>query len=643
MKYFNFLFYIPLLRLSGFSSDLFEIIKEVYKDILSADLIKALFENESQKCCILVDGLDEWTPSENKHIPQHVSYGIPSGHRLRNASIVTLSRPSAKGILNLKSSEFDVRIKLLGVDADEVKELAKRYMEIQNKNDLSVNEFMDEAVANFKHLEKTPLLVKQLVWMLNQGIEIEDSVAGVYCNIINIMLGWCENKDDSKADEEPIKFENYEVMQLPTKLSIFPRCRKNRSLILVLGKLAFDALLGNSPIFGRSILTESGLSKLDISELTKTGILEEEVNIDPTLEQTSFTFTHMSYLEFFGAVYISINNSNTRDPTTSKRRKCDISTPLQELFKKVKSAADILQLSNVVEMICDLSPDLFGEVAGHVYDIVETDDSLASYRTTLLENDMDEPEMIQTLLEDCYFKCYPECTSDTTISLSDIIIDAGISWSFLGRLNTQKVLSVCVCNLFNGPENIYEWIPRLSKLQILCIFTEYIRCENFDKLLHSIQKVVSLRKLIMYDRRYDNPLQRPLLCENVYDCPTHFINLTDHENLVEIHFQNVSCFEFGIKDPYQLETLCLIDSFGHNVNYDGIVAFVQRAKNLKELTLVLTYGESDELYSVDLSQHFKLEHVDLTHFIPSFGSIENVTNLSSFSFSISEYSHRLTA
>ncbi|XP_060569438.1 uncharacterized protein LOC132727867 [Ruditapes philippinarum] len=645
MKFFKFLFFIPLSRMSGFSIDVLEMIKEMYKDILSNDLICTLFEKESHECCILIDGLDEWTPPKNNPCPQHVSYGIPNGSGLKNATFVTFSRPSAKGILNLKSSEYDMKINLQGVDKESVEELASNYMKLQNRNNLTVRGFMGKIRDNFEHVDLKPLLIQQLVWMFCQEKELGTCVPEVNCNLVNILFGWNQSKDENDStDEDTVQYRAIEDMELPDKLRQLPRCQANKSSILSLGKLAFDELTADTStcIFGRLKLLECGFSKNDINLLTRTGFIEEQTKIDPSLETTSFTFIHRSYLEFFAAIYVT-SFPKSKGPPPCKARRLSKQTALHEFFTAFKSIADILRMSKVVETICYLAPNLLREITEHVYEVVHQDVSFVDYRKTLPHNDIREPEMIQMLLEDWALYCDDaQETQQTTLSLSDITINIDTNLSFLHKIDPEKVLSLCSYSLTYLPEDVCKWIALLHHLQVICIFTEEISCEELDNLFESIEKLVSLQELIMYDRTYNNPDMIGPICNNLEYCPTHILSLTNHNKLVRIHFEKVCCFEIDCeKLPINLESLFIMDSFGHDSSdyHEELCKLVPSAKNLKHLTLATYGGDEYDDHSLDLSQNTLLQTVNLNYFVCCLGSAENVKSLVSFSISESNLKH----
>ncbi|XP_053397565.1 uncharacterized protein LOC123551999 isoform X1 [Mercenaria mercenaria] len=519
MEMFDFLFFVPLQRMSEFSSDILEMIRELYKDIVSDELIKRIFCEESDHCCIIADGLDEWTiPKQFPH-PRHITYGIPNGDRVQNATIVTLSRPSAKGILNLKSSECDRKIVLRGVSKESLGRFTRKYMSIQTRigyiplseeeeeEESSASDFLEKLLeTKFHNLEKTPMLLQQLVWLYCRRKDIGTSISDIYSNIVNIMFGWSKNKEDEDCTDDsanvPIELEG---MELPELLKNFPRCETNQRFIFILSKLSFEALTDSTSSYtlGRSKLQKCGLSQADIASLIKFGIIEEYNSLDPTFEQTYFSFIHLSYLEFFAAVYVSIRYHALHSSSQAKKRKKE-RTPLEDIFLKLHSTAHILEMSNLFIMLCGLSPFLVEELFCLISKTVRTDERLISNRENLFESDIEEPELIQKLLQDCCLEC---SDFNTAICLSDIFITSSNSY-LIRQINPKEVLSLCIEHYFLWDDYTVNWITQLPHLQLACIEIDNVECGKFDKLLEALKQVVSLKQLFLYNRYNSTNIQR---------------------------------------------------------------------------------------------------------------------------------------
>ncbi|XP_053402227.1 uncharacterized protein LOC128557824 isoform X2 [Mercenaria mercenaria] len=273
MRKFEFLFFVPLQRMSGLG-DITEMIEAIVKafGLTTDDFIDRIFEQESERCLIVADGLDEWTYPKAASVLQHVSCGLPNRDEARRATLITLSRPSAKGILNMKSSEYDQNVELVGIIS--VQHFIEKYLSKFNNTDLSYCILMMKLkMTNHEHLEKTPLLLQQLVWLYGSGNRIGKSVSDTYSHLVNIMLGWSQNKEEGEKEDQTGVTNEWRGIQLPGLLQKFPRFEANKRFLVQLARVAFEALTSEmgSITFSPSHLRKSGVSKEGISTLIKLG------------------------------------------------------------------------------------------------------------------------------------------------------------------------------------------------------------------------------------------------------------------------------------------------------------------------------------------------------------------------------------
>ncbi|XP_060575258.1 uncharacterized protein LOC132732778 [Ruditapes philippinarum] len=369
---YEFLFFIPLQFMAAFKSDVtVDMIKELTKGLtLNSELIDNIFQQDSGRCLIIADSLDEWTPLPKDIVRKpHVSFGIPNGDLAKDATCITLSRPSAIGILNLKNSEIDLKLQLLGISSSSLKLFIERYISNTNSPGKSYKEFIKIIkTKQINHVEETPLLLQQLLWLYCTGLELGKSVSETYCQILNIMCNWLEHKNDGNdgRDGQNDAKEDKNIV-LPESLQKYPRLRTNKRILFLTGATAFDVLTSGSikNVFGRRHLLEKGLYVDDITKLLQFGILNESNCFDPTQEDTQFVFIHMSYLEFFAALYVT-SNENIKENQCFGDKRDKIQAGIEKLLVTCKSASEILQLSNVIKMVCGLSPILIGDLSKRI-------------------------------------------------------------------------------------------------------------------------------------------------------------------------------------------------------------------------------------------------------------------------------------
>ncbi|XP_060591648.1 uncharacterized protein LOC132746488 isoform X2 [Ruditapes philippinarum] len=417
LRQYEFLFFIPLQFMSALKSDVtVDMIKELTREFSSnTELIDKIFQEDSRRCLIIADSLDEWKPPKEVVQKPHVSYGIPNGDRAKDATVIILSRPSSTGILNLKNSEIDLKLQLLGITNESLKSFIKRYIFKFSVRKKSWFHFLSLCRSKgIEHVEKTPLLLQQLLWLYCNDKELGNSVSETYCHIFNTMYGWLDQKTKGRENDASQTKEDYKKVDLPAMLKKFPRLKEKSHVLFRLGKIAYETLTSDiQTASGLSCLIKKDLVDSDVNELKRFGILNESNCYDPTLEDTQLSFIHISYLEFFAALYIT--TYYTIDSITKN------DSVLDELFGTCKSASDVLQLSNVIKMSCELSPALISYLSKRISCIVNEDEQILNLRKNEIFRRNDKVVLIQRLI----VTCLKECGSDnkSLITLSDLYID----------------------------------------------------------------------------------------------------------------------------------------------------------------------------------------------------------------------------
>ncbi|XP_053388725.1 uncharacterized protein LOC128551828 [Mercenaria mercenaria] len=577
MKQFEFLFFIPLQAMSGLPlnggqvNDLFEMIKIQYINIASkfGECLKRIFEEESERCLVIADGLDEWTPP--KHTPGHGSCGKPVADRIQNATLVTLSRHSAKGMLNIRLSEYDQKIEILGIEKDALLDFVKNYVSKLNRSDEYAYSFMNRVrLARLEHLEKTPLLLQQHIYTYCNNNSIGKSVSDIYSQMVNIMFCWFRDKKEEHitAARDYVHGEHkFELMQLPKLLGKYPNCKVNKIYLIILGKASFDALTAEIPTtkFGRLELQEYGLSNDVISKLIKIGILAEYNSIDPQYEATYLSFIHISYLEFFTAVYISCVYGAGKTHTPVEHDSEQSKSVLEELFIKFTSVADVLQLSQMLKMLCGLCPNMTVEISQLISNNMATDKSLINYRKDIhvrmlsswpVLNRHKLVSQIQTLIVDCLSECGLD--DIPVISLCDILIDSNFNMSIISKLKTSDVVSVKYIK-HQSLAKISQWIEQLPNLQYIYMHTgrNRISCQKSDLVRRSLQRAVSLKNLT-------------LSCQFA-DSKCHFLDLSNHDQLQSIRLDIDLVKTDFLLNLKHLETIYIYDDRYININSHNMV------------------------------------------------------------------------
>ncbi|XP_053374154.1 uncharacterized protein LOC123532488 [Mercenaria mercenaria] len=596
MNQFDFLFYIPLPEMPKDIYDTVDMIKSQYNNYRT--VVDDIFTNDSERILILADGLDEWTPFKSSR--RLLLHGIPTSSLAGDSTILITSRPSSHGILNLKSSEYDLKVALLGLEGSSVQPMIEKYMKLINKkSDVAA---FNHTLSNlpFEDIWKAPMLLQQIIWLYCNNHNIGQSRSSVYLHIVNAVLGWEHERSGVYPTLQSNHFEN---LPLPNSFDKYSRCQENRELLLLIGKIANDALIQkadsvSSLVFGRNKLKQLGLSADDISTVMRTGILTEINCADPTYEKSQLSFIHTSYVEFFAALYIcSCYLSKTSNAHFS-------GTPLTILEDLIAvtpetSVDEILRLENVLIMMCGLVQGLTEHVCELLYKVTQSDNS----------------EEIAFVIQDLIFDCLSEHNSvdhknAVKFKLRHLFFDE----RFLH--NTSRLMKLCLSGLVLNSIEMCE----LSHLE----FSH----KQFLSLLLSLPQAISLRTLEL----------RFIKCtEN--ECEGHAFDFTHHKELKDIKVLYSRISVSGINTS-SLQSCEISDCELSHEQCSLLLSCLGQALSLRTLKIEQIKCTKDkcEGHAIDLTNHKELHTIELSRIKISVSGI-NPTCLQSFKISDCELSH----
>ncbi|XP_053380251.1 uncharacterized protein LOC128548797 [Mercenaria mercenaria] len=188
MESFEFLFYVSLRHFSDCDS-IENMLKKSYSDPALGDIL----QNDSGKCLIIIDGLDEWNP-ERKHSSQFLTPGLPGRNLDADYTIITTSRQWKFDSLPLSDSTVDKNIKLNGIDTFEMRHLTEKTVEALNdihqkcKNaEKCIIDLQSSLVSDISH---TPMVLQQLVclWFIDKLKD--NSRCAIYRSMLDLFLAW---------------------------------------------------------------------------------------------------------------------------------------------------------------------------------------------------------------------------------------------------------------------------------------------------------------------------------------------------------------------------------------------------------------------------------------------------------------------
>ena len=236
--------------------------------------LKQLLENFGEKCLIILDGLDEIGPKENKDISKTIR-----GEKLRQCHIVVTSRPHSTAHLQ---QYFSGRINIKGFNASNAKEFAFKIL-----ND----EQMVDNVLNFN------------------PSDFEESFSLFECPILLSFMCHMAREQDTDLTSQTICTGDIYMRMIICLYKIYTINKQTQdhrtNLVSVLeqfGKFALDTLLsGNTHFLRSSVVKDLG------EDVFKFGLLigDEDyfkLSTNPVAD-IAITFLHTTIQEFLGALY----------------------------------------------------------------------------------------------------------------------------------------------------------------------------------------------------------------------------------------------------------------------------------------------------------------------------------------------------
>ncbi|XP_053408752.1 uncharacterized protein LOC123561885 isoform X1 [Mercenaria mercenaria] len=243
MKKFKYLFYIYLRH--NMDADRIEtMIRNHYEN----DVLEPILTKESGDCLILLDGLDEWTATEQQRtVSQFQTKGLPIRDLRKKYTVITTSRPWKFESLSIKSTENNQTLRLRGVfDVDEmarktVNELNEMFRMSKNKADFD----KDFSKCSFEDdMKRMPMVIQQLVCLWFDGKLKQFGKSEIYSNMISLYFEWADrrNPDDHVLKNLKEKSILSRDVILPNQCIRTELCEEHKYVIHHVGRLAYKTL-----------------------------------------------------------------------------------------------------------------------------------------------------------------------------------------------------------------------------------------------------------------------------------------------------------------------------------------------------------------------------------------------------------------
>ncbi|XP_045163498.2 uncharacterized protein LOC123527869 [Mercenaria mercenaria] len=426
MKYFDFLFLISL-RESRDDCDIDNMILSLivphlsHSSVFSIEFLQEVLHREN--CLVILDGLDEWTHTENKKCKIKPKC-VPHRKARQRCTLLTTLRPWKFATLDVNKSQIHHQIQMVGL-SQAGKEILKQRAVLRVNTDghdclrSDVTGFNMECISSeIEDLENIPMLLMYLVCLWCEGKPLARSKCELFSNIIDLKLQRNRHRLDilqlsgrvGKVDTSKV-----EVLRCFTSLSY---CKQYIGVLISLGQLAFDTLFNEKR--ERTIVFESSevgdiLSPEYLKFGLSSGILTQTEITGYLLNQkSSVSFTHKTFQEFFAALYMAVNQKQYE--------------MIAKLLSVCTSIQRILEMSNVLIFLSGISTQMSEQIAQNLIKVVAADDITRKYRRTESFWDYFTVEEPLKCFQDMQIACFKEHSQNVNkelkLSLQDFIIDS---------------------------------------------------------------------------------------------------------------------------------------------------------------------------------------------------------------------------
>ncbi|XP_045205179.2 uncharacterized protein LOC123557644 isoform X2 [Mercenaria mercenaria] len=549
MSKFEFVFLLSLRDCSE-EWDIDEmIIKQIIKDLAHTSITISDLETilSKEKCLVILDGLDEWTPT--KPACKQRNCDIPH-RKARECTILTTTRPWKLGVSKIRSSEIERKLELVGLSKTSARSLKRSVISLmRGETDIEKHiQNFDRAVSDrgISDLETIPLLLMYLLCLWCDGIELGKSKTELYCQIVELLL-----KRTFEKSTHMQRSREHTQSDIPQCFSEHEHCKEHNTLLKALGKLAFETLFTENKestlVFNQS-MTDKHLTSENLKLSLDSGILTQSTEKTLTKQISKFSFSHKTVQEFFCALYIS----------------CQSESDIKKIvLQKCRSLQSILDMSTVFVFISGLNAEIISSISRELMSVINEDKITSKYRSTT-DRDCNPLKDIQ----DMYISCIKENTSYKELEFfcQDFFFSGDckeknyfshLSWLAVHNKNNMQSINI---NIY-GTHSLHEIIDscelhepfNINKI-FYCGIGEEVQLPLLLKRSTKCVTVLSLYQwpLGSWNREMSETLQNNSSLQAIYihgfvmnhDILNDFLNyIINIKTMTEIGIGNLSCTE----------------------------------------------------------------------------------------------------
>lgn len=535
MKKFTYLFYVSL-RHTNDEKTIEEMIRTQLLSEQDTDLLTTILDEQSDRCLVILDGLDEWnTPAKVPKTP-FISSGLPYKEVKRPYVTFYTTRPWKLENIRPKSGEIDAEIKLLGIDTVAAAKLAKTVVEKLNdisikKNSTNAEDFIVYLDSKeLRNLISIPILLKLLACLWHEEHIFGSSLCGLYASVIDLLfrLAIERGEHDKRFMDTLKKLKNIGKGSLPDCFDNRSNCNDLVALIKILSNVAFKALFENeqkaSLVFEGSDLTKFGLSRDEMYFCLKSGLLSQRLLLGKSAINRcrSVTFLHKTFQEFFAALHIVCSEN------------VDV---LNTVFDVCNSVERVLEMTKVIQFIGGMSPQTLYRISEHIMVLTDRDARFQSYRS------IDSARIFIIMVQELLFMSIKEAVDCGNIDLpqfklrdvhlwdenmNDYVLyvdpadmkslssNSGITTAIASQVSKANSLQLfCYSGLFGTfQKNLFFNILDSSSKTLVCL---NVKSANIE-LPHELKfaRMQMLTKLLLSDVTVDHSTLMRLLSDSVH-------------------------------------------------------------------------------------------------------------------------------
>ncbi|XP_045188603.2 uncharacterized protein LOC123546419 [Mercenaria mercenaria] len=604
LRSFQLLFYVTLRHIKN-KRHVHDMIKsQLLFDEQDIEIFEQILTTESEICLIILDGLDEWNPSDEEQpdiLPQSPFQNryIPQTNLKRKYTILTTTRSWKLEEVRLMSTDADIHVKLQGFSSSSADMFIQKVVKTLNKKfkrKKQYQEFRDELERqSIADLKSVPIALLQLICIWHDGKPLGTSLCDIYSTMINLLF---------EISKKPVSNTHQGNQQLPKCFNNKRKCRENSELLLKLSKLSFETLFpqdGKSALeFDRSEENVFGMSSEDFDICLQLGLLTvgNVLGKSASVRLTHLSFLHETFQEFLAAIHISnvekcasnLQHDHMREALTG-----DCSTIAERVFISCNTLLGVLEMGRIFKFVSGLNPTQAKELSMGIHSVVEKIDTVQQYRVgEKNENYPSDLKQVQSLVFACITEmqnAHPLCgKTGTSLYLGDLIIDQQITNEYFDDFSNDKSddsWGDFVRNEKDIKTIMLDQLPYLDMKGVRSVFISQTTPGSLSKdALEIISTCHSLQKLVVWIDGSSSCLQSNTITNRVFQmisqscsslisvslgCKSSHLNVGYIENIPSV-LSNLNYIYFeGI--------------VSHHTNCEKIISLLQNSMKLRYLYL----------------------------------------------------------